>query len=151
VCYTVATAVYILNRCPKKSTKNRVPQEAWTGLKHSVVHLKVFGCVSYAHVPDELRKKLDNKGQKIIFVGYSEDTKGYKLYDPIARKFIINHDVQFMENEAWNGSITKTLKIIDAMEHDDMEDEMVQTPCTGQCVVPLHLELRRKSQCRILQ
>jgi hypothetical protein len=56
-----------------------------------------------------------------------------------------------MENEAWNGSISKTLKIIDAMEHDDTEDEMVQTPCTGQCVVPLHLELRRKSQCRILQ
>jgi hypothetical protein len=54
-----------------------------------VVHLKFFGCVSYAHVPDDLRKKLDNKGQKIIFVGYSRDTKGYKLYDPIARKFII--------------------------------------------------------------
>jgi hypothetical protein len=150
VCYTVATTVYLLNRCPKKSMNNRVPQEAWIGLKHSVVHLKFIGCVSYAHVPDELRKKFDNKGQKFIFVGYSEHTKGYKLYDQITRKFIINRDVQFMENEAWNGSITKTLKIIDAMEHDDTEDEMVQTPCTGQCVVPLHLEMRRKSQCIIL-
>jgi hypothetical protein len=115
-----------------------------------VVHLKLFGCVSYAHVPDELRKKLDNKGQKFIFVGYSEDIKGYKLYDSIARKFIINRDVQFMENEEWNARITKTLKTIDAMEHDDTEDEMVQTPCTGQCVVPLHLELQCKSQHIIL-
>jgi hypothetical protein len=75
VCYTVATAVYILNTCPKKSTKNRVPQEAWTGLKHSVVHLKFFGCVSYTHVPDELRKKLDNKGQKLYLLGILKTQK----------------------------------------------------------------------------
>ena len=56
----VATAVYIMNWCPTKSVKNKVPQEAWTGMNHNVSHLKVFGCVSYAHVPDELRKKLDN-------------------------------------------------------------------------------------------
>ena len=78
----VATAVYIMNRCPTKSVKNKVPQEAWTGMNHSVSHLKVFGCVAYAHIPDELRRKLDKKGQKCIFVGYSEDTKAYKLYDP---------------------------------------------------------------------
>ena len=44
-------------------------------MDHSVTHLKCFGFVAYAHVPDELRKKLDKKGQKCIFVGYSEDTK----------------------------------------------------------------------------
>ena len=98
-------------------------------MKHNVVHLKVFGCVTYAHVPDELRKKLDNKGHKCIFVGYSEDTKAYKLYDLIARRVIISCDVQFVENEAWDGSITKILKIIDVIEHDDIEDEVVQTPC----------------------
>lgn len=26
----VATVVYILNRCPTKSVKKKVPQEAWT-------------------------------------------------------------------------------------------------------------------------
>jgi hypothetical protein len=90
----VETAVYIMNRCPTKSVKTKVPQESWKGMKHNVTHLKVFGCVAYAHVPYELRKKLDNKGQKCIFVGYFEDTKTYKMYDPIARKVIISHDVQ---------------------------------------------------------
>jgi hypothetical protein len=56
--------------------------------------------VSYAHVPDEMRRKLDKKGQKSIFFGYSKETKGYKLYDLVAKKFIINRDVQFMENKA---------------------------------------------------
>jgi len=67
----VATAVYILKKCLTKSVKNRVPQEDWIGSKHNVVHLKCFGCITYAHVPDELRKKMDKKGKKCIFVGYS--------------------------------------------------------------------------------
>ena len=79
----VATTVYIMNQCPTISVKNKVPQEAWTGMNHSVSHLKFFGCVAYAHVRDELRRKLDKKGQICIFVGYSEDTKAYKLYDPV--------------------------------------------------------------------
>jgi hypothetical protein len=57
------------------------------------------------------------------------------LYDPVTRKFIINHDVQFVDNEAWDGTIAKQIKIIDAMEHDEIEYEMVQTPCTGQCTI----------------
>jgi hypothetical protein len=41
-----------------------------------------------------------------------------------------------VENEARDENIEKTIKIIDAMEHDDTKDEKVQTPCTGQCAVP---------------
>jgi hypothetical protein len=58
-----------------------------------VEHLRFSGCVSYAHVQDEIRKKLNKKGHKCIFVGYSKETKGYKLYDPVARKVIILRDV----------------------------------------------------------
>ena len=94
----VATVVYIMNLCATKSVKSKVPQEAWIGMNHSVSHLNFFGCVAYAHVPDELRNKLDKKGQKHIFVGYSEDTKSCKLYDPVIRKLIISKDVQFVKN-----------------------------------------------------
>ena len=38
----VTTIVYIMNRCPTKSVKNKVPQEAWTSMNHNVSHLKVF-------------------------------------------------------------------------------------------------------------
>ena len=54
---------------------NRVPEEAWSGRKKFFTHMRVFGCVSYAHVPDELRNKLDNKGEKCIFFGYSDESK----------------------------------------------------------------------------
>jgi hypothetical protein len=41
-----------------------------------------------------------------------------------------------MYNEAWDGSIYKIVKIIDTMEHDDTKDEVVQTSCTVQCIIP---------------
>ena len=58
----VATIVYIMNWCLTKNVKNKVPQEVRTGMNHNVSHLKFFGCVTYAHVLDELRRKLDKKG-----------------------------------------------------------------------------------------
>ena len=104
-------------------------------MNHIVSHLKNFGCVSYAHVPDELIKKLDKKGQKCIFVGYSEDTKAYKLYDHVARKVIINLDVQFFENESWDGIVEINVKIVLNVDNDDMAEEVVQTPHVSQPVV----------------
>ena len=89
-------------------------------MNHNVSHLKAFGCVAYAHVKDEIRKKLDNNGHKCIFVGYYEDTKAYKLYDPLTRKVIISCDVQFVENESWDGNININVKIVSNIDHDDM-------------------------------
>ena len=117
-----------------KSMKKKVPQKAWTCMNHSVSHLKVFGCVSYAHVLDDLRKKLDNKTQKCIFVGYSEDTKAYKLHDPITRKVIISQDVQFIENESWDGTVDINVNIVLDVDNDDMEEEVFQTPHVTQPV-----------------
>jgi len=55
--------------------------------------MRVFECVVYAHVPDELRKKLDSKGEKCIFVGYSDESKAYKFYSPSTKKVIMSRDV----------------------------------------------------------
>jgi hypothetical protein len=59
------------------------------------------------------------------------------LCDLVVRKVIINCDVQFVENEAWYGTIEKTMRIMDAMEHNEIEEEEVfQTPYISQCAVP---------------
>ena len=57
--------------------------------------MKVFGCVCYAHIPDEKRSKLDEKGERCIFMGYADSTKGYRLYNLEKKKLIINRDVVF--------------------------------------------------------
>ena len=93
----VHCATYILNRCPMKVVMNRVLEEAWSGIKQFVTHMRVFGCVDYAHIPDQLRKKLDSKGEKCIFIGYNEKSKAYRLYNPSNKNFGISRDAQFIE------------------------------------------------------
>jgi len=93
----VHTLVYILNRCPTEVLLNLTPKEAWSRHKPSVVHMKVFGCIAYAHVLKEKRSKLDDKSVKCIFIGYSIETRSYRLFDPQAKKVIISRDVVFDE------------------------------------------------------
>ncbi|KAK8918644.1 hypothetical protein KSP39_PZI022152 [Platanthera zijinensis] len=97
----VQCAVYLLNRCPTKSVKFKTPFEAWSGWKPSVNHLRVFWCVAYAHIPDQKRKKLDDRSEKCI-VGYAPESKAYKFYNPVMVKAIISRDVVFEEGSSWS-------------------------------------------------
>lgn len=98
----VHTAAYIQNRIPTKALENKTPLEAWNGTKPSMNHLKVFGCVCYVHIPDEKRKKWDDKSKKAIFVGYSSQTKGYRVYLLEEEKIDISRDVIFDEGSKWD-------------------------------------------------
>jgi hypothetical protein len=91
----VHTLIYILHRCPIKLMLNLTLEEAWSGHKPSVSHMKFFGFISYAHVLKEKRRKLDDKSGKCIFIGYSIETRSYRLFDPKEKKVIIRRDVVF--------------------------------------------------------
>lgn len=64
------------------------------GKKTDVSHMKVFGCIAYAHVPDEERRKLDKKTVKLRFMGFANNAKGYRLYDEEKRRILIRRDVR---------------------------------------------------------
>ena len=64
----VMCAAYILNRCPTKALQSITPYEAWHGKKPSIGHLRVFGCLAYALVPMQQRRKLDDKAVKLVTV-----------------------------------------------------------------------------------
>lgn len=66
----VTTAAYLLNKCPTKRLHSKVPEEIWTGRKPSVKHLRVFGSLCWNHVPEEKRRKLDDRSECMILVGY---------------------------------------------------------------------------------
>ncbi|KAL0318435.1 UNVERIFIED_CONTAM: Retrovirus-related Pol polyprotein from transposon TNT 1-94 [Sesamum angustifolium] len=82
----VYTAVYLLNRCPTKAVQNMTPIEAWSGKKPSAKHLRVFGSICYVHIPTEKRHKLEEKTEKGIFLGYSTQSKGYRIYNLKTKK-----------------------------------------------------------------
>lgn len=93
----VATAAYIINRSPSRVLAEVTPYEKWTGKKPNLSHLRVFGSKAMVHIPKQKRQKWDRKSQELLFIGYCENTKGYRLYDPRARKTIISRDVIFIE------------------------------------------------------
>ena len=95
----LSTAVYLRNRSPTKAVEAMTPFEAWVGEKPNVGHLRTFGCVAYAHVAKDERKKLDSKARKCIFLGYGTETKGYRLYDPKREKVFFSRDVVFNEKK----------------------------------------------------
>ena len=102
----LSTAVYLRNRSPTKAVTEMTPYEAWTTKKPSVAHLRVFSCDAYTHIPKDERGKLDPKAKKCIFVGYREETKGYRLYDPVRAKIIFSRDVVFNEGKC-GGSVSE--------------------------------------------
>lgn len=78
--------VYVLNRSPTLAVKDITPEEAWSESKPSVDHFRVFGCISHVHIPDSKRTKLDNKSMRCVLLEVSEESKAYRLYDPILRR-----------------------------------------------------------------
>ena len=48
----------------------KCPEEAFTGRKVSVNYVRTFGCIAYADILKENRRKLEPTARKTIFVGY---------------------------------------------------------------------------------
>ena len=93
-----STAVYLHNRSPTTALKDQTPFERLFDRRPDISQLNVFGCVSYVHIPDDQRRKVDTRAHKAIFVGYPPGVKRYKLYDPEKKKFVVSRDVQFFED-----------------------------------------------------
>ena len=107
------------------------PQEAWSGKKPSMSHLHVLGSTAYVHVPKEMSRKLDDKSKKFVFIGYSINSMGYKLFNPTNGKIIISRDIDFDEESSWEWDAPpdkgdSSLPILEESNYE--EDNSVATP-----------------------
>ncbi|CAI7798314.1 unnamed protein product [Closterium sp. NIES-53] len=61
--------------------------------------LRVFGCMCMALVPKHLRhNKLGAKSIWAVHLGMAQNSKGWLLWDPFTKKFLVSRDCKFMEN-----------------------------------------------------
>lgn len=93
----INTAVHVLNRVSSRTLHGDTPHTKWYGVKPDVSYFRVFGSLCYAHVPKQIRRKLDNKARECIFVGYCSTSKAYRLWCPQKKKIVIARDVIFDE------------------------------------------------------
>ena len=73
-------ASHLLNKLPTTTIGGKISLEIWlSGAAHDHGSLRIFGCPAYVDVKKDM---LDSKVNKLVFWGYKEDLKGYKLWDP---------------------------------------------------------------------
>ncbi|MCO5588522.1 hypothetical protein L7F22_042479 [Adiantum nelumboides] len=107
-CYwaeAASTAIYTMNITPTTVVHDKTLEEKFTKKKPDVSHFKVFECIAYDHVPDELRMKLDLKAKNCVFIGYYVEQKGYKCYHPVTRQVRVSRDVVFDEMATWYADV----------------------------------------------
>ncbi|OWY92427.1 LOW QUALITY PROTEIN: hypothetical protein PHMEG_00038582, partial [Phytophthora megakarya] len=85
----VSTAVYLINRTSTSTRPSTTPYEP--SFK--------FGSVGYAHVDKSKRTKLEAKSFKCMFLGYAEDSKGYRVYDLESNKVKVSRSVKLDERQ----------------------------------------------------
>eukprot|EP00253_Pinus_taeda_P003200 PITA_03200 len=98
------TAVYLQNRSLHRALGHMTREEAFSGKKPDIGHLRIFGCITYSYIPKEKRTKLEPTAEKGIFVGYSETSKAFRIYIPAQKKVVIRWDVKFKEDKAFRRS-----------------------------------------------
>ncbi|GFU52489.1 retrovirus-related Pol polyprotein from transposon TNT 1-94 [Trichonephila clavipes] len=125
LCFT-----YACNRiCHKDS--NKTPFEKFSGRKPSVLHLKPFGCLAYAGVPKQIRKKFDMHAKMGIMMGYAQRTKGYRIWLIDENKLVETINVRFDENKRGinfrqkvNSNLGYNLNLPDYYDDEDDSDRV---------------------------
>jgi hypothetical protein len=77
-------------------------EEAWTGKRINLGHLRVLGCRNFVHISGEECMKWDEKCNEYeyILMGYCDTTKGYRIFEPDKPTGIVHAiDVIFIEEK----------------------------------------------------
>ncbi|KAL7290151.1 hypothetical protein TKK_0015865 [Trichogramma kaykai] len=90
----IHTANYIRNRCYSE-TVGCTPFEKWTGRKPSISHMRSFGEKNHVLNKSPTKGKFDRRGLEGIFLGYSDDSKAFRVWLTKAKKIIASRDVKF--------------------------------------------------------
>ena len=100
--YAALNAVYVRNRCVSNVLDGKSAFEMVEGRIPDLEKLRVFGCICYAHVPDEKRKKLDVKAEKCIFLGLSNVSKAGIVENVSTKRIFTSRDIKFCEDSFLN-------------------------------------------------
>ena len=93
-----ATVIYALNCTVSARAGGKMSYEVFFGKKPDVSHMRVWYSDVFMHQPKELGAwKLGECGHLAKFLGYPENSAGYKTYDPVSHKVEIVHAPIFHE------------------------------------------------------
>jgi hypothetical protein len=138
----MSTACYIHNRVTIRKGTSCTLYEVWRGKKPNVSYFHIFGSKCYILLDRDPRRKLDPKGEEGIFLGYSTNSRAYRVYNN--RTKVIIESINVVVDDA---PVSMTHDVADAAppvpqasfefeetegQHDESNDEVteVQRPTT---------------------
>jgi len=114
------TSIYIGNRLISRTAhENKTPFEFCNNRKPNLSHLRVFGCVAYAHVQKK-QAKFDPRAIKCMMVGYCDTSRAWRLWEPKSNKYIRSRDVTFFEDTPFFNHNSSSDNAIGANQEEPM-------------------------------
>jgi len=110
----VNTACYVQNRILIRPILDKTPYELWKGRKPNISYFKPFGCECYILNTRDQIGKFDSKVDKGIFLGYSDTSRGYRVYN--SRTLVVEESIHVKFNDA----LTSDRKLSEP--NDDLAD-----------------------------
>ncbi|GJS71865.1 putative ribonuclease H-like domain-containing protein [Tanacetum coccineum] len=95
----VSSACYIFNRVRVTKPQNKTPYELLFGHKPIISYIRPFGC--HVTILDTLNVlgKFDGKCDEGFIVGYSLNSKAFRVYNLVTKKVEVNLHVKFLEEK----------------------------------------------------
>lgn len=92
----VLTSVFLINRTPMSVLNGLSPFELVYKQIPKLEFLRVFGCLCFA-TRVNISDNCSERAEKVVLIGYSLETKGYKLLSLDTGRFFFSRDVRFYE------------------------------------------------------
>ncbi|GJT24581.1 retrovirus-related pol polyprotein from transposon TNT 1-94 [Tanacetum coccineum] len=98
----VTTACYTQNRSIIILTHGKMAYHIINDRKPSIKHLHIFGCICYISRDGENLDKMKEKGDQCVMVGYSTQSKGYRVYNKRTRLIVESIHINPLLEEYYN-------------------------------------------------
>jgi len=107
--FALKHACFIRNRMPHRMTENwSCPFEQWYGRKPDLTAVRTFGCLAYKFVDTDVRKKMENTAVSRIYIGHSNTSNTFKLFNPATKTVEHSGMVRFVERMDIHGRLVTT-------------------------------------------
>ena len=90
------TAVFLINRSPHRALEGNTPYSRLFGKEADLSGLRAIGARAFVH-KERQGNKLEEKAWEGVMIGYSKDSRSYRVYNPHNRRITESRNVTFIE------------------------------------------------------
>lgn len=104
---------------------------------------RIFGSLCFSRVPNQRKRKLQDKSEPMILVGY-HPTSGYRMYEPVKYIVVISRDAIVVEIDFWDWkNKSKSLPQISSSILDELGNQTDEEVITETNIIENQLQPRR--------